>query len=390
MLLNNIIKHLKSVGVITSGLVVWLDGSDFTNSPQTTTLSDRSGNNNDASASGFAYTTSSGSNGAGGIALDGTDDKLTISNALALTTWTMQFKVKIGTPTSYGRFISANSDSQFLYTDYTTKQIKTSGTAPFANFYYSDNSIYDICQVFDGLNYKLYVNGGSIASMIKNDTTPIVSAMFGNRADNSRPFKGAFYNIMLYNRALSSTEILQNHNATIIPGISIVSDGFTRSDSITTLGNAETGQTWSVDGGAVWGILSNQCYKYSGSSSNAVINAGVSNAKVTVTFSTATGYSSLIFRYTDASNFLRVNASGGTYALSKYVAGAWTVLGTSSVPPVNGDIISVQCNGTSIVGTINGVQQWSISESFNSTATSHGVRALDNASKFDNFKVESI
>jgi len=51
--------------IVTDGLQMYLDGADFTNDPETTSWIDRSGNGNNATPSGFDYTTSSGSDETG-------------------------------------------------------------------------------------------------------------------------------------------------------------------------------------------------------------------------------------------------------------------------------------------------------------------------------------
>ena len=49
-------RRIKDSGVVKNGLVLWLDGKDFSNSPASSKWIDKSGKNNDATPSGFGYT----------------------------------------------------------------------------------------------------------------------------------------------------------------------------------------------------------------------------------------------------------------------------------------------------------------------------------------------
>ena len=69
---------MQRKNIVKDGLVLWLEGKDFTNSPPTSLLRDRSGNRNNATPIGMAYTSLSGSDGNGGIIFDGVNDYLNI------------------------------------------------------------------------------------------------------------------------------------------------------------------------------------------------------------------------------------------------------------------------------------------------------------------------
>lgn len=87
-------KHQMDMGVIRckkdivlDGLVLWLEGEDFKNSPPSATWKDRSPRGNHATASGFAYTEASGSDGQGGVKFDGVDDCFVMTQALDVKTF---------------------------------------------------------------------------------------------------------------------------------------------------------------------------------------------------------------------------------------------------------------------------------------------------------------
>lgn len=108
-----------------------------------------------------------------------------------------------------------------------------------------------------------------------------------------------------------------------------------------------------------------------GQRTSAVINTGVSDTQVGVTFLTGPegGQSQgLALRWTDNTHYIRADYS----ALRTNNSGTWTTLGTYSTAFAAGDRMVVQLNGSSIVVLRNNVSVLSVSSSFNQTATSHG------------------
>jgi len=73
-------KNTNKRQIVRNGLVLYLDGRDFKNSPPTSLWMDRSGLGNNATPTGFAYTTASGSDGVSGVVFDGVDDIATVTN----------------------------------------------------------------------------------------------------------------------------------------------------------------------------------------------------------------------------------------------------------------------------------------------------------------------
>jgi hypothetical protein len=179
----------------------------------------------------------------------------------------------------------------------------------------------------------------------------------------------------------------------------IVSDTFSRADSTTALGTADTGQTW-VAGVGTYGISGNKAYPVSaGDGDRAVIETGVVGQKVTATVTvgatTGTGPSvSLIARATDASNGYLFNLSNNTAQarIFKMVAGAYTVLGgavTANV--VDGDAESLSVKGATITVLKNGVVILTTTDSTFTTGTKAGFRvgASSGTVRYDDFKVQA-
>lgn len=101
----------------------------------------------------------------------------------------------------------------------------------------------------------------------------------------------------------------------------IASDTFTRANSTTSLGNADTGQPWSIaplsPGGALWGIDSGKAYvpapsmasfvDYSGVPKNiAVVGAGIDTHDVSadITLSATSPSVGVVAKYVDENNFV--------------------------------------------------------------------------------------
>lgn len=75
-----LLRHPPNINIVKNGLVLWLNGKDFRNSPPTNSWRDKSGKRNNATSSNFAYTPSSGSNNYAGVIFDGVDDYVVIPN----------------------------------------------------------------------------------------------------------------------------------------------------------------------------------------------------------------------------------------------------------------------------------------------------------------------
>jgi hypothetical protein len=160
-------------------------------------------------------------------------------------------------------------------------------------------------------------------------------------------------------------------------------DDFNRTDSASTMGNLDTGQTW-VPNSGTWGIASNKAYEAGAapSQTTTVFESGVSDCSVEVTFSTFDD-SGLCFRSSDDSNNIITNATN----VFKRVAGGFTSLAVMSTFGT-GDVMKITGSGSGITVDLNGSGVAGFSESFNNTATKHGLRqnATTNG-RFDDFSV---
>ena len=218
-------------GIVTNGLVLDLDAAKKDSYPGTgTAWNDISGNrNNGTLLNGPTFNSANG----GSIVFDGADDTLLGSSTSALISnnFTLQVTIKPDTITSgnfstisdfqfsfSGRngfylgldnrpainvantvFISIGADNTYLYS--AQNSVITNG-----------NNIYIISFVATNGVLSLYVNG-TLSAGLSGNNNPGSITYTGTSYNIRNTYKGSWYNYILYNRTLSSTEITQNYNA---------------------------------------------------------------------------------------------------------------------------------------------------------------------------------
>jgi hypothetical protein len=220
----NIREHYPT-DIVTDGLVLWLDGDDFSNVPQTTKWVDRSGMGNHAIASGFAYTQASGSDGFGGVNLDGADDYFRIPNhpSLEPTEATIEFRFTPRSFTSYPSIIckrAANTIGYFVFLTGGTLSFDWGGNGKRweTGHMLTLNQEVTVTLTSDSSGRKLYIDGilsKSTTSIGDPNLVPCDSDIFISRNAIASDYfvNGNFKYIRMYNRALSAEEILKNYNA---------------------------------------------------------------------------------------------------------------------------------------------------------------------------------
>jgi hypothetical protein len=211
---------------VKSGLILWLDGADFKNSPQTASWIDRSGSGNNATALNFGYTNTSGSNGADAVALDGADDCFSITNpAMYSSSFTISmtdYFTEDNREILFGDFSLPNSININFEKD-TSGRLRLYWNA--SPDIYTPASVVPINQwchltvVVDRVTQtvKFYVNSVEVSSYsgVLTNYTPTGIAYIGRDVRTGiTAFKGNIKNVQVYNRVLTGAEILQNYNAT--------------------------------------------------------------------------------------------------------------------------------------------------------------------------------
>ena len=214
--------------VITNGLVLCLDAANTRSYPGSGTAWNdlsRSGNNGTL-VNGPTFNSANG----GSIVFDGTDDFVTIPNSTSInitgSSITVSVWVKFQNTGVYKSILikdapTTNIAGYQLYISNTQQSrwgITTSGGF---NFMFgstlSTNTWYNITGTYNGSTNFLYenailVNSQSCSGNIVDSS--LYSAIMGRYRFSGEPLNGNIAITQIYNRFLSSTEILQNYNAT--------------------------------------------------------------------------------------------------------------------------------------------------------------------------------
>lgn len=212
--------------IVTNGLVLALDAGDRNSYPGSgTTWRDLSGNNNNGTLTNGPTFSSAN---LGSIVFDGTNDYVdlgvtNLSNTLSSVTLSFFLKIsKINTKQAiissytsspqggWGIELLANNTFNFFgFTNTTTyTDVQTTQT-------YGLNQLLNITCVFGSSTFSIYVNGIFLISKPGVSTIYKTSTIRLGIVPNSfDPFQGNIYTSLIYNRALSASEITQNYNAT--------------------------------------------------------------------------------------------------------------------------------------------------------------------------------
>jgi len=212
--------------IVTNGLVLSLNAADPNSYVSgSTTWNDMSGGgNNGTLTNGPTYSSTNG----GSIVFDGIDDYVSCGNnsILQLSQGTISAWVKTLNPGSGFRSIITKQfnyglfcyDGVLITYDWGNGLVRTTGLN------IADNSWKHICMTFTtntgtpSNNAIIYSNGSSIltTTIKRNDSFniefEIANGGTGNGGDTQQ-LNGNIANVQIYNRTLSSTEILQNYNA---------------------------------------------------------------------------------------------------------------------------------------------------------------------------------
>jgi hypothetical protein len=231
------VGNWRGPNIVKDGLVLYLDpaspNSFFNKSG--TTIKDISGNNYAGSlVNGPTYNSSNG----GSIAFDGTNDTINLGNILnvGLNSWTMSCWVKFNTGTGTFGIIGKTSLRSYLgrYTFFvdsnninalfqaSSGDLITTSITP-----YLDGNFHNLSMTINRTGFfTLYVDGVSKGTPVNISSTSNVNLntstdylFIGSYADITGQTPSLFLNgnisqSLIYNRALSASEVLQNYNAT--------------------------------------------------------------------------------------------------------------------------------------------------------------------------------
>lgn len=228
-LISQMLLNTQSVQIVLSGLIVYLDAaipSSYSGSGTAWNDLSTAGNN----ATLINGPTFSSSNG-GTIVFDGTNDyaQLPIINLAASGSVSLWFyKTGAGTPSGnvvdlvanvtgdgfYGWSCGLNTSTNKL--DFYIANSGAYGVENFSTASISNSTWYNVVFTYNGTNKVMYINGtqdSTFASAVTGTNTTTQWGIASRVQSPLRVFQGNIPVVMLYNRALTSAEVLQNFNA---------------------------------------------------------------------------------------------------------------------------------------------------------------------------------
>jgi hypothetical protein len=224
--------------IITSGCVLSLDAAERLSYPRTgTTWRDLSGNNNNGTlTNGPTFSVAN----MGSISLDGADDQidcgtnssLNISDNLTLGIW-VKFNSLSSAPSLITKQWCSGNQFSYAWSVFSDGRMyygfdSDGNCGSITGEYTSTNAVcttgiwYCLNVVHTSTSINLYSNGRLIPGTISGGYGTIYISSVPVRLGVYRNLSGAFANYLngniaqtvMYNRALTATEILQNYNAT--------------------------------------------------------------------------------------------------------------------------------------------------------------------------------
>ncbi len=205
--------------IVTEGLVFYVDAANPKSYISGSTTTDSLVSNVTGS---LINDTDFSTDNQGSWVFDGTDDYISLSNTITNTIYTLDFWYKMGgNDGSYGYFASSGANGfaiseggpfpglfygDFYY--YHNSTLSPIGSIPSLTEWNSVTSIIDTTSN----NIKVYGNGSLISNNTINNLSTSVTNIGRYVSSNNNFLNGNLASYRIYNRALSSTEILQNYN----------------------------------------------------------------------------------------------------------------------------------------------------------------------------------
>ena len=203
--------------IVTNGLVLALNAADRNSYVSgSTTWYDLSGNGLNGSPTGTFPTFNSTHNG--NLVFNNTPISVGNSSILNLTNLTLSVWYKTTTTSnqiligkrytsSYYLNVAPGGNTFSLWTN--ASELQATGITTLG-----DGNWHNITATMSGTAKTTYYDGIQKSTGTGNiPTTDSVNLLIGNSVDLSFPFNGSISNVLIYNRALSASEVLQNYNA---------------------------------------------------------------------------------------------------------------------------------------------------------------------------------
>lgn len=179
-------------------------------------------------------------------------------------------------------------------------------------------------------------------------------------------------------------------------GFGTVTDDFSEANGTNLSGKAtDTGQTWTQRGAGTFTVSSGTIGEATATNNTGFdVETGMPDCTVQATVATMTTSNrvGLSARLSDANNYLQAVAqTDGSVRLGKFVAAAFTQLAVTATGLVTaGSTVALRMKGASLEVLVNDTVRATASDSFNSTATRHGVYFNVTDGRLDNFSVTSL
>jgi hypothetical protein len=209
------VKNRNSI--VTDGLVFYVDaGNEDSYAGSGTTWKDLAGGNDGTLMNSPTYDSANG----GSIVFDGVNDYIDAPNLGVLSSnntdqFTIGVWLKTTSTVNYNRVVKfQNNVSMFLSADggfSVQSSGDNAGTSP-ANTFIRDGSWHYVVVTYnEGVEYTGYRDGSLSFTVATSDRES--NAGSNTRIGTDYHFNGSIAVVTVYNRVLSSTEVLQNYNA---------------------------------------------------------------------------------------------------------------------------------------------------------------------------------
>ena len=217
--------------IVTDGLIFAIDaGSERSYPGSGTSVTDLVGSNNGALVNGVGFSSANG----GSFIFDGTDDYInlsTLSNSMNSSAFTIGTVIKIdsfASSSSSRPYISnwntwsPGSQKGFLLRTFTSSNKSsfwwcdgTNYTSVYSTTEMSLGEYYYVCVTYSSSGVKIYVNGvlEGTSSSLTGGVVFESNTRIGYTSINTGFFDGNIANTIIYNRAITAAEVLQNYNA---------------------------------------------------------------------------------------------------------------------------------------------------------------------------------
>ena len=212
--------------IITDGLVLYLDAANTRSYPGTGTMwSDLSrGGNNGTLINGPTFNSANG----GSIVFDGVNDSVNLQQSTSIDVNNLTWSCWVNAVYSSQRcfLFIGNAAGQavspykiFIGTTVQSGQnrlrINYNNVATVNIGNLIDNTLYNLTITYNGAITEMHVNGVSIgtSNAMSGNLNSRTFGYVGSTAQAFEFLNGRIFNTLLYNRALSASDILQNYNA---------------------------------------------------------------------------------------------------------------------------------------------------------------------------------